>query len=46
MQTVRHILAACGADRAFALTIVALGAWSALSLGLLALNTFEPTLVP
>jgi hypothetical protein len=46
MQPVRHILAACRADPAFALTIVALGAWSALSLGLLALNAFEPALAP
>jgi hypothetical protein len=42
MPIVRYILAECRADRVFALMVVALGGWSAVSLALLALNVFEP----
>ncbi|KZB98556.1 hypothetical protein AU375_05133 [Methylobacterium radiotolerans] len=42
MRIVRHILAECRADHVFALMVIALGGWSAVSLALLALNLFEP----
>ncbi|WP_331292150.1 MULTISPECIES: hypothetical protein [Methylobacterium] len=42
MRIVRHILAEYRADHVFALMVVALGGWSAVSLALLALNVFEP----
>ena len=41
MTVFRHIVAACRADRAFALTILGLGSWSALSLALLVLNVLD-----
>lgn len=42
MQILRQILDECRADRVFALMIVTLGAWSAISVLLLALNIPEP----
>ena len=41
MNVFRHIAAECRADRIFALMILGLGSWSAISLALLALNTLE-----
>lgn len=41
MSVLRHIAAECRADRAFAMMIVALGSWSAISLALLALNALN-----
>lgn len=38
MTIFRHIAAECRTDRVFALMILGLGTWSAISLALLALN--------
>ncbi len=41
MTVFRHIAAECRADRVFALVILSLGSWSAISLALLALNILD-----
>ena len=41
MIVLRHIAAECRDDRVFALMILGLGSWSAVSLALLALNVFD-----
>ncbi|MDP4006663.1 hypothetical protein [Methylobacterium sp. NEAU K] len=41
MTVFRHIAAECRADRVFALMILGLGSWSAISLALLALNVLD-----
>jgi hypothetical protein len=41
MSVLRHIAAECMVDRVFAVMIVALGSWSAISCALLALNAFD-----
>ena len=41
MNVFRHIAAACRADRVFAVMVLALGAWSVVSLALLALNALN-----
>jgi hypothetical protein len=41
MIVLRHIAAECRNDRVFALMILGLGSWSALSLALLALNVLD-----
>lgn len=41
MIVFRHIAAECRDDRVFALMVLGIGAWSALSLALLALNVLD-----
>lgn len=41
MSVFRHIAAECRADRVFALMILGVGSWSAVSLALLALNILD-----
>lgn len=41
MSVFRHIAAECRADRVFALMILGLGSWLAVSLALLALNILD-----
>lgn len=41
MSVLRHIAAECMVDRVFAVMIVALGSWSAISCALLALNALD-----
>ncbi|MFC6388258.1 hypothetical protein [Methylorubrum zatmanii] len=41
MIVIRHIAAECRADRVFALMVLGLGSWLALSLALLALSVLD-----
>ena len=41
MTVFRHIAAECRDDRAFALTVLVLGSWTAVSLALLVLNVLD-----
>jgi hypothetical protein len=41
MSVFRHIAAECRADRIFALMVLVLGSWSAISLAVLILNALD-----